>query len=386
MKRQYEFHYFDAGFEKDDLKSILKDNKDSLSQNNFSYWSLLSSLDQQVHASLPLYLFTTNNLKRFSGKRPQVALNLQWFTYTATDSVSEWLAKVYMTTADSIRLVAATSKPSGTSYLYKNASLASRETHEYNIQKSNDNLSVSYKDKQQVIIDTGILHIAIFADKYVNDAAYVKAAFEAIQQYSKRKLKLSFIHNTAEMPQQQDWVFWLSDQPVPVIDARNIFQYEKGNAEVLGTSIQTENKNNDEGHVSLYKRITYRPYPGGFFKTVWQDGFGNPVLEVEKNKVPIYHFYSRFDPSWTDWSWSHAFPQMIFNLIWNGPNDISVSDNRIMDEQQLQPNFTETTKAVVKRKFVTTYDLSRFFWIAAFIAFLIERFISFRIKMGKTNA
>ena len=384
--KQYEFHYFDEGFEKEELKNVLTGNKDSLAKNNHSYWSLITSLDQEVPASLPVFLFTANSLTRFSGSRPQVAMNLQWYTYTAADSVSEWLAKAYITTADSIRLVAASSQPSGTSYFFKNAPVASQKTEEYNIQAGNNNISVSYQSKQPVTVDTNTLTVTIFTDKYANDAAYVKAALQAIQQYSRRKIKLSLVRNVADIPHHQDWVFWLSDQAISGITAGNIFTYEKGKGEVLGSSIQSDNNESEEAQVALYKRIPYKATSAAASKTVWQDGFGNPLLEVDKTRVPVYHFYSRFDPSWSGLPWSHAFPQMLFNVIWNPDNNISLTDKRVMDAPQFQPVFTTQHKAAVKEKFARTHDLSQAFWIAALIVFLVERYISFKIKMEKTDA
>ncbi len=382
MKQHYEFHYFDAGFEKENFESVLK-NKDAVIQSNVSYWSLLSSLDQQVPATLPVYLFTDNSLQRFTGNRPQVSMRLQWHTYTAKDSVSEWLSKAYLTTADSIRLVAATSKPSGTSYLYKNAAIAAQKQDGYTVHTSN-NISVSYQNKQPVEVDTATIKITLFTDNYGKDATYIKAAFEAIQQYSKRKIKLSLVHHSADIPHQQDWIFWLADQPVSIVDGKNIFVYEKGKAEVVTSFIQTENNGSGDEYVALHKRIPFQS--SGLVKAIWQDGFGNPLLELENGKVPVYHFFSRFNPSWNDLPWSNAFPRMIFNMIWNQQYNTSIFDNRIMDEQQLQPIFATSGNTQAKHKFLTTHDLTKVFWLAAFVVFFIERYLSFETKTEKINA
>ena len=57
-----------------------------------------------------------------------------------------------------------------------------------------------------------------------------------------------------------------------------------------------------------------------------------------------------------------------------------------MDERQLQPIFTAENKSLTKEELVTTHDLTEAFLIAALIVFFIERTISFRTKMEKTNA
>ncbi|MEO6915178.1 MAG: BatA domain-containing protein, partial [Chitinophagaceae bacterium] len=179
--QKYEFHFFYDGFQKSELSEALKEKTDSLSVNNISYWRLLSSLNQQVPASLPVYLFTTNSITRFTGKRPELAMNLQWYLYTPKDSVSQWLAKAYMMGKDSVRLVSATSGPFGRSFAFKSAPFNEI------ILSQNPGLPVSYPAHKQVTVDTGTLKLTIFTDKYFTDASYVKAALEAIRQYTKRK-------------------------------------------------------------------------------------------------------------------------------------------------------------------------------------------------------
>ena len=49
---------------------------------------------------------------------------------------------------------------------------------------------------------------------------------------------------------------------------------------------------------------------------IWRDGFGDPVLSLEKQEQSnLYHFYSRFDPAWSDLVWSDDFPKMLLKLI-----------------------------------------------------------------------
>ena len=378
--QQYEFHYFDAGFKKDNLATALKNNTDTSVQNTNAYWSLLSSLDQEVPATLPVYLFTSNSLQRFSGTRSRVAMNLHWYTYTAKDSVSQWLANAYVTTADSIRLVAATSQPSGTAYSYTNLAVAAQQTAGYTVQTDNKTISVSFQNGTPVPVDTASFAITICTDKYTNDASYVKAAVEAIRQFSKRKIKLSLVSNPADILPKQDWIFWLSDQPVSPANGSNIFVYEKGKAEAVESSVLTVNRGNEQP--ALHKRILYKSTASGSAQTIWQDGFGNPVLELEKGNTAVYHFFSRFDPSWTDLPWSNVFPQMIYDLIWNQP--VSSGDNRVMDDRQIQP-ITFTGNKVIAKDNTVTHDLAPFFWIAAFIIFFTERFITFRTRKEKIN-
>lgn len=385
LQQDFEFHYFDVGFKKDALEKALNKKHDTLFQNPMPYWSLLTALNQKVPRGLPVYLFTNNKLQRFAGNRPVVAMNLNWHTYTPEDSSAEWLANAYETTADSVRFVTAKSQPSGTFYTYAGTSMGPQKTSDYNLYTDGKNLLATFRNSAPVVVDTATFEVTIFTDKYPTDATYLKAAIGAIQQFSERKIKLSVVTNPNAIPLQQDWVFWLSDAPVRSNIGRNVFIYEKGKPETDSSWIKGEDNQAIPEPLLLYKRIPHQP-SSNVLQTIWRDGFGKPVLELEKGKANRYRFFSRFDPSWNELTWSPVFPWLIFNLIFSEHHSISVLDNRVIDNRQLQPAFTSKNEAVIKDTFLITHELSKIFWVAAFVVFFAERALSFKMQKQKINA
>lgn len=380
LEKKYEFHYFDERFSKTELPKGLAEKTDSL-PGNYSYWTLLENLDQQVPSTLPVYLFTANGLKRFSGTRPELAMNLQWYTYTPKDSILEQVTKAYMTGKDSVRLVLATSRPSGTNYSFQNIPFTG-----VTVPRSvGNNISVANTNNDQIAVDTTTLKITVFTDKYFKDAVYVKAALDAIRKFNGRKVNISLINKSVEITAGQDWLFWLSDQPLKLSGAKNVFTYQTGKSENRASFINTTSDGAGNEYLPLNKRISEQDSTGAT-QSIWRDGFGEPLLTREESGSTIYRFYSRFDPAWNDLTWHDAFPRMMFNLLYNDPASANATDNRNMDEQQALPVFNSAPAATEKVKFTESYDLSQAFWLAALLLFFIERLISFRAKTKKVNA
>lgn len=386
LKAQYTVHYFEPPFEKVDVEALHNAKNDSLPVSKISYWSLLRSLNQQVPEKLPVYLFTTNQLQRFAGSRPVVNMNLMWYNYTPSDSISTWVVKAYATTADSLRIVVAQSKPSGTVMQFRNASLAPQQNVEYSVRAEGQRLLVDGRKGEPVVVDTNTMNVAIYTDQYIHDAGYVKAAIEAIQQYSKRKIKIIEVHDPSVLAKQKlDWIFWLSEKTVPIESGQHIVVYEPGKIENMRSFFAIKQDNSSTALIELYKRIAYRDSMRTL-EPVWKDGYGMPLLTLEKGNAWVYHFYSRFDPAWSDLTWSKEFPQMLYHLILGGQDTEKGYDKRKVDEAQLQPEMLRESRGAFKEKLLATHDLSKWFWLAGFLILFIERMVTYRNKKEKSNA
>ncbi|HEX8358105.1 MAG TPA: BatA domain-containing protein [Segetibacter sp.] len=386
----FQFRYFNTGFNKAELTEVLKVQKDTNIANPPSYWHLLSKLNEEIPASLPVYLFTENNVSRFREKRPELSLNLHWKIYTPKDSLATWPEKAFLTASDSVRLIGGNSKADGTFYSNKNISANSLSNTNYKVEVQNGRLMVLNREpnknnteKAGIEVDTSTLRIAVFTDNFVNDANYLTAAIRAIRSFSKRRIILISTNNFRNIPANQDWVFWLSEQPLAKFNhAKNIFKYVKGKAENTVSWIATANVSTaSQVAVSISKIIpgtTSTPLP----QAIWKDGFGNGVLQKEvKNKTNYFHFYSRLDPEWTDLIWKEEFPEILFELFFRSeyPDNVSVYDKRIIDARQLQPEVAKKS-ANNSNSFSEQKDVSLYFWLAAFVIFFIERVLSFTKK------
>lgn len=397
LKAGCEFHYFNATFEKDNLEEALKIQKDTIISQTISYWGLLTQLNEEIPDSLPVYLFTGNRLNRFSGDRPKLSLNLHWQTYLPSDSVTKWPEKAFLTSNDSVRLLIGHSKPSGTFYTHENLSLARMPDAGHNVNVINSKLIVSLKDnskeenagrKSNIEVDTSAIKITVFTDKFNNDANYIRAAIAAIQKFSKKKLLLYTTNNYTNIPGNQDWIFWLSQQTFPAfLNAKNIFRYESGNSININSWITSENMHVNQEAILISKVIVHNTLNDT--KILWQDGFGNSLLTEEvKNNTNFFHFYSRLDPEWSDLPWSEEFPKLMFKLIFSNENykALSYNDKRIIDENQIQPYRKARNATTIKDKFTIKKDLTHIFWLASFVIFFFERLIAFQTKREVRSA
>ncbi|MES2374470.1 MAG: BatA domain-containing protein [Bacteroidota bacterium] len=384
LKSGYEFHLFEERFEKKDFQSFLKEESDTAQVNPVSYWSLVKQLDKKLPQGFPVCLFTGNRLNRFAGSRPEVSIAVKWKTFTDKDSIHTFISKAYSTSADSVNVIIGETSPSTTVYTHESIAINKPRQKGIALQVINGNLAVQYKNNTPVLVDTATLNITIFSDNYLNDARYVQSALQSIQQVSKRKIKLSVINKSAAIAKNQDWLFWLSDQPIPRnIKTAAVLAYEKGDAIPVYSWLQVDNS--ASARVLLYKRI---PYQQDDAANIWQDGFGKPVLTKETNDdQQLYRFYSHFDPSWNELAWDASFPQLIYALI--DPvvlnETINSSDRRIIGETQIQLN-SKAVKKYIDTPDSDTENATHVLWMIILVLFFVERFFSFKPKKERAYA
>ena len=370
-KTGFEFHYFNANFAKADInKAVI----DTVHYQTFdaSYWTLIHQLDGQIMPSLPVYLFTSNGAAHFNGEKPQAALNLHWQTYTSADSVSRWIQKAWLMNNGDIQIVEGNSNPNGT--FYKNYAIRSGDQSTgLMIRTNNGTLSVGLKNSnEQVPVDTTTWRFLIYADKHSPGVGYLKAALLSVIQFTKHKALVKQYVDANQMPAQQNWLFWLSAKPInKQLQYSNLFIYENGKVDDDGSWIV----GNASDRIDLYRSITV--HNKGF--AVWKDGFGNPVLSLEHQAGKnLYHFYSRFDPSWSDLVWSDQFPKMLFKLI-VGPviERDKKYDKRMLSDRQIIPVMTNERISAVAAV-TDRIDLSRYIWLLLALIFFAERWLANR--------
>jgi hypothetical protein len=382
FKAGYQFHYFNNGFQKQDLNKVLSDDKhlkpgnDSL--NKASYWSLVQQLDGTIPSSLPVYLFTPNNINHFSGSKPEISLNLNWKTYIPADSTSTWVEKAWLANNNDIQVVQGTSKPEGTYYTNHTIQSADHANTPFILNTVNGRLTVSLKNSNEpVAADTSAWHFAIYAEKNNPDAGYIKAALESIVQFTKHKAVIKLYADANQIRARQNWVFWLSEKSAGKQIAQNcdnLFAYETGKTKNINSWINDDSESLSPHNIFLYKSVIANPDNG---KTVWHDGFGNPVLICNMQQhTDIYHFYSRFDPSWSDLVWNDNFPKMLLRLIFNtSPNLNEKHERRIIDTKQLLPVINEKGRTSTN-KIIERTNLSHLCWLLLVLVFIAERWLA----------
>ena len=392
-KAGYEFHYFNNGFEKMSLDKILinKVLRDTFKVIN--YWNLVAHLNNQLPATVPVYLFTPNQVRYFNGNKPSVSLNLHWQTYTPADSTSTWIEGAWFTNDNAIKVVKGSSKPSGTyftNYMIKSAG-DPNSPFIVNVKSGDPLISLKNSTQVPVAIDTSVLRIAIYSDKYDADVAYLRSALLAIGSFMQRKIVIKQFNDAGKLPMGNEWLFWLSEKAIDnnsLKKTARILSYEPGKVSNTTSWIKTNDPTalaGQNGKPALYKLIKNDALNR---QPIWVDGYGSPVLSMNRNgSVVAYHFYSRFNPAWNDMVWDNEFAKLLMRLIvYNSDYKIvNLNDRRVLDRRQLLPNIIWSAKSSSLEKKNIQTDLSHYFWLTLILLFLIERWMAHKNKLLPVN-
>jgi hypothetical protein len=379
LKAGYAFHYFNPGFPSVDFQAALADTAKITQQKPSPYWSLLQQLDHQMPAALPVYVITPNRLANYTGSKPEVALNLHWQTYTPVDSANTWIQSAWFTANKDVRVVTGSSSPSKTSFSTQTIRSDGQANSLFNVSVNNGQPVISLKNSalSPIEIDTALLKIAVYADKNMLDAAYLKAALESVAQFSQRKI--SIVPFNGYQAIKADWLFWLSDKPIGQLANQftNVLTYENAKTKNISSGISVGNVyavSNGALAVPLYKTVNAPPSNA---EILWHDGFGNPVLSVERSgRNNHYHFFSRFNPSWSDLVWSGDFPKMLLTLVLNNHELVDERfDRRTVSPGQARPIIIKE-QHTIQGKGNVPEPLTNYCWLALALVFLAERWLA----------
>ena len=390
MAAGYEFHFFEAGFPAGNLGNALQDSGQEIHTRQVSYWPLVQALNEEKPEAKPAFLFTTDRLNRFSGERPSVSSTIHWYGFTPADSNSQAITLAYPTPSDSILAKKIESAPGGSKITDEMIPEQWRKGSDYQISESNTGLMLSLNGKDPVIIDTIPLKVMIVSGRNSQDATYLKAALEAIAHYGKREIQITSASDTISVSGEWDWLFWLSEAQLPNLAVKNIFYYDRGKLAPVHSWIRSaEWVSVQEEPVGLYQStISQESNVEG--EPLWLDGYGNPVLVLERNAQQTrYRLFTRFDPSCNDLSWSRAFPGMMLQLIYEQQRNEKEqrADRRSIDSQQLQMN-TQTRQLSLFRADVQGNDLKweKISWVILLALLLLERIFSLKTQKARTHA
>jgi len=388
----YEFHFFEPGFQYAKFEDALNESKSEIgSAQLLPYWSLIQLLEDKIPENTQVFLFTPNLLNRLGTERPLVNHRIQWETYTPSDSTATWIENAWFNESDSVNVTIADSSPNKTTFTTVTIDPSSNNsTFEFDIQ--NGKASLKFKNKKQgdslpVTIDTATIRIAIYTDKFKNDASYLRAAFSAIKKYTHRKIKLTE-YSTINIPSGQNIIFWLSEIAIPtkIVPLNLFFKYEKGNIEDINSqlSLSPSMSSIEKEDIKLFKRNAYPENSAGGLP-VWEDGFGKPLLDLQmENKLSVFHFYSRFNPDWNELVWSNDFARALIPIIIpdQHSSEIHPSDKRIVRQDQIVPNFIKESDTYAVKNQESQKSLKNQFWLALISIFVLERYLTFRNNLS----
>jgi hypothetical protein len=338
----FELRDFNLGFN----QFALKDSSAArASVDKLSYTTLLNQLNKQIPAGYTAYVFADRRLLNFDGAMPKPSFKLVWKELQATDTLKTWTTKFLA------KQYEGKSTPSLTSYSSGGA----------------QNLPTIR---------------AVIYEPSGNDAKYISAALHAITDFTKREIEIEAWNSVSA--KNADVIFWLSENPITKTDLKKgaaLFSYQKGKALAVNSTLLLAP--NGQQNIALSKRILSDNLKGA---AIWTDGFGDPLL-VKGNDTSVshFHFYSRFNPQWTDLVWNEQFVKALVPLVLAPSNDAQFgfedhdADQRILaKEQTFLPNDHPTSVLNIQAK----YQLSQWIWLIAFIVLVIERTLSLRRKIN----
>jgi hypothetical protein len=133
-------------------------------RDSVNYWEAFRLADGEAPAGVPLYIRTSGLARRYSGERPVTDRAVRWDVDLAGDSVCRWTEEAWVLPEDSVRVIAGTSRATGTFYTPRTVGASAN-------------------------VDTSVLRVAVVADAaYRKDARYVKAALAALRKYTLRRM------------------------------------------------------------------------------------------------------------------------------------------------------------------------------------------------------
>lgn len=317
LKIGMELHALETGFPELNLNADSSKPNPSAPVPNF--WALATQLEKQVPANYQLHLFTPELLKFYRGIKPTLHRSIVWKTYSMPVQVD----------------------------------------------------TAIQRGKQTI-------RIAVFAEDYAADADYLLAACKAIQTVSGDTILFTKCHNPTQILEGQDWLFWLSNKPLPKYNAKHVWSYQLGIAQKVQTQIYASSGSFQE-KIPLYKTIPMQ-LKG---ELIWEDGFGQAVLQKTRNGQ--YLMNTRFHPDWNGLVWSPIFPSMMMDFLLVSkpfnPSQVAMDPVQILPEQAIQQ------KGQINPSVSTIQQpLSHWIWSLLLVLLIIERVIVFYQTKNKPHA
>ncbi len=334
LAKGFELHDFNVGFNSFSVKDTIANEGNSL-----SYMALIQQLNTQMPKGYSAYIFADKRLTKYDGNLPKPNFNLIWKEVNYPDTIKTW----------------------STQFLTKGYEA-----------KSTPDLTSYIPDKNQ---NLPLVTISIY-DPKGEDSKYIKAALNAITDFTKRKFEVITSVNKADV------VFWFSDELIPS-SVNKAFAYKNGKIENVNSTLLVSAEPNQ--NIELKKRIASDHLKGD---VIWTDGWGEPIL-IKENKTNHFYFYSRFNPQWNDLVWNEQFVKALIPIVL-GDQTVSDfgfedhdADQRVLGQTLFQDSKTTTSNASI---ITTNQSLDYPIWGLAFILLIIERILSFRNKTKLENA
>ncbi|WP_333490323.1 BatA domain-containing protein [Hymenobacter yonginensis] len=350
----------------------------------------------------PLRVLSGAALPHFRGARPTLPARLTWQTVPLPDS-SAWLAQAGQFSPDSLRLLVGSSQEEGTTFRIvrlarprSSGPLAVAGLPGLRYQTGNL-AKLQQAGQPEVVVQTEPLRVVLYADsRHAAAARYLRAALQAVAPGLARPLEIRTVTPAADLSTSPDWLFWLSDEPVP---AAWLARAQRGGhlwqetaavgAPVVGRLHLTGLLPDATAPVEVLRLDTSR-VPASQ-AVVWQTGAGQPVLLREPaGRGSRYLLRTHLQPAATSLPETAALPTLLLHLLRTESADAPLfaarpapTERRRLDARQLgaapwQP--VRRLPAQSRRQLPppVLVDVRAWVVLAALLLFALERGLAYR--------
>jgi hypothetical protein len=299
-----------------------------------SYWTRIQQA-ADTFAGQPLYAVTPAALRGLGGAHPALPANLTWQTLPAR-SATTWL-QAATTGPGNLRLLLGHSDEKQTTFQAMRVgqpqpgatiTVAGLPPLRYEVVAGRPQLQSLAADSGQaqppVPVQPAALRVVLYATAgYADEARYLRAALRAAEVGLAAPLALTMSATPPDTAVAADWLFWLSNSPVPAAWRRRVPRGLRLWQEAAGPGVaDTATLATAETAAAAPIRLTRRgrqPAPAGS-QPRWADGQGRSVLaELAQGQGIDYHLYTRLGPAWSTLADSPALPALLLDLLATNP-------------------------------------------------------------------
>lgn len=350
---------------------------------------------QQATDSFPqgrIWAFTSTRLRNFQGSRPSLPRRLAWTTVPLDDSTM-WVQAAFRPSPTTLTLLLGHSVEDRTTFRTITRPVSSQPIAvpglgNWQYQASGGRtLLVSATDTIPVQTDAWRVWVRM-TPAYAEEARHVRAALRAAALGVAMPLQLVVSADAPPAAQPLDWVFWLTDAPLPaqlktrMTTGLHIWQVAAG----PGRPTITHFAPFPEGPVVRMQRR------GGAAAnralTLWADAAGLPLLTyTPAQKGGHYQLRTRLQAGWSELGETAELPVLLLPLLQPKPELHPAHDYRTLPSSLLQ-RFEDTRPAAQPPiKGTVTLDLRVWWILAAGILWAIERLVASRqARLSTVNA
>ncbi len=355
----------------------------------------------EVFPGQPLYVVTSAALRNFQGSHPALPAAVAWQTLPVAGTKT-WLQAAALR-ADSLRLVLGRSTEIQTAFQLVSvaqpqpgAIVQVAGLPPLRFERGADKTQLTQVKPvngapadagRAIAVRTRPLRVIIYSTAaYAADARYLQAGLRAAATGLPLPLALTTTTQIPAPATRPDWLFWLSEAPVPaawqtaVNQGANVWQEATGPGVADTASFATDAP--EAAAVRIFRRSAVAPLQTAL--PLWTDGRGQALLTRKASgQGAVYQLQTRLNPTWSELADAPQLPARLLNLL--QPESafdptLAAHDQRAIDPTQLavvRPTLPLATVPGPAATFRRT-DLRPWLVLAAGLLFLLERLLARR--------